>query len=151
MEMVEENARIAAASDAGCFTEGERELVGRVRDIIHTREKVPCTECRYCMPCPAGVDIPANFHYYNLMHMDTKRTGRREFFQVMGLSKAPGYASLCLSCGKCESHCPQHIKIIDELKEADRALRPSYYRIGTEVARFFVNMRRLRRSKSLRD
>ncbi len=67
LDMVRENTRVASDASVGQFSEAERDLVGRVRQIIRTREKVGCTGCRYCMPCPKGVDIPGNFHFYNLM------------------------------------------------------------------------------------
>ncbi len=128
IEMVEENCRIASEAEAGCLTEDENELIGKIRSIIRSREKVGCTGCRYCMPCPHGVDIPGNFHYYNLMYVDSKFNGWRGVFQNMCLREEPGFASQCVACGKCEAHCPQHINIIEELKNADRALRPWYFR-----------------------
>ena len=61
-EMVEENCRIASEAAAGAFTDAERALVETVKTIIRERQKVGCTGCRYCMPCPQGVDIPGTFH-----------------------------------------------------------------------------------------
>ena len=66
-EMVRENIRVASDMKPCTLTDDEHKLIGRVRDIIREKEKVGCTGCRYCMPCPRGVDIPGNFHYYNLM------------------------------------------------------------------------------------
>ena len=106
-----------------------------VKKIIKEREKVGCTGCRYCMPCPKGVDIPGNFHYYNLMYVDGKTSARFSFAQNMALREEPCFASQCIECGKCEQHCPQHIAIREKLKEADKALRPLPYKIGMEVAK----------------
>ena len=135
LEMVEENTRIASEAQVGGFNENDLELVDRIRRIIREKEKVGCTGCRYCMPCPQGVDIPGNFHFYNLMYMEKKLASRFEFAQVMGLRREPGFATQCIGCGKCEKHCPQHIRIRDMLKKADRALRPLPYKIGIDVAR----------------
>ena len=135
LDMVEENARIAASTTVGHFTEADFALVDRVKQIIREREKVGCTGCRYCMPCPAGVDIPGNFHYYNLMGMYSKMSARFEFARNMGLQEKPGFASLCTECGACEKHCPQHLSIRKLLKQADRELRPPLYRAGLAVAR----------------
>ncbi|MCH5193857.1 MAG: 4Fe-4S dicluster domain-containing protein, partial [Oscillospiraceae bacterium] len=99
---------------------------------------VGCTGCRYCMPCPKGVDIPGNFYYYNLMYMEKKTSARFEFAQNMGVRREPGFASQCVGCGKCEQHCPQHINIREKLKEADRELRPLPYKIGINAARKFM-------------
>ncbi len=142
MEMVEENCRIASDASPGCFTEEEKALTEDIKRIIKAREKVPCTGCRYCMPCPKGVDIPGNFHNYNLMFTEGKIEGFRWFFQNMCLRKEPGFASQCVACGKCEAHCPQHINIIEELKNADRALRPFYLKPVMSLAGKFVTRRR---------
>lgn len=135
MEMLDENVRIASNTNAGDFNEDDFTLVEQIKTIIKEREKVGCTGCRYCMPCPKGVDIPGNFHYYNLMYMEKKSAARFEFAQNMGLRKEPGFASQCIECGKCEQHCPQHISIREKLKEADRDLRPLPYKIGIDIAR----------------
>lgn len=135
MEMVQENIRIASEAEVDSFTEQDFATIAEVKKVIREREKVGCTGCRYCMPCPKGVDIPGNFHFYNLMYMEKKTSARFEFAQVMGLREAPGFASQCIQCGKCEKHCPQHLPIREKLKEADKALRPLPYKIGINVAR----------------
>ena len=137
-DMVRENIRIASEAGPGHLTDEDREIVTQIRRIIREREKVGCTACRYCMPCPKGVDIPGNFYYYNLMYIDKKSAARFEFAQSMGMRKEPGFASQCVGCGKCEQHCPQHINIREKLREADRALRPLPYKLGINAARKFM-------------
>lgn len=134
-EMVSENIRVASDAEPGHLTEEDMEIVAQIRQIIRQREKVGCTGCRYCMPCPKGVDIPGNFHYYNLMYMEKKSSARKEFARNMGLRKEPGFATQCVGCGLCEKHCPQHLPIRQKLKEADRDLRPLPYKIGIQAAR----------------
>ena len=138
LAMVEENARIAGEAEAGSFGEAEFDLVEQVKAVIREKEKVGCTGCRYCMPCPHGVDIPGNFYYYNLMYMERKNPARFEFAQSMGMRREPGFASQCIGCGKCEKHCPQSLPIRDLLKQADRELRPWPYRLGINAARRFM-------------
>ncbi len=135
MEMVQENIRIASEAEVDSFTEADFATINEVKRVIREREKVGCTGCRYCMPCPKGVDIPGNFHFYNLMYIEKKTSARFEFAQVMGLRETPGFASQCIQCGKCEKHCPQHLPIREKLKEADKALRPLPYKVGIEIAR----------------
>ena len=136
--MVNENIRIASQAEPGHLTQEDLQIVEQIKQIIREREKVGCTGCRYCMPCPKGVDIPGNFYYYNLMYMEKKSSARLAFAQNIGLRKEPGFASLCVGCGRCEKHCPQHIQIREKLKEADRALRPLPYKIGIHVARKII-------------
>ena len=134
-EMIRENIRIASEAEPGCRTDEERELTEKIKEIIREKEKVGCTGCRYCMPCPAGVDIPGIFLYYNLMYTEKKSSARYEFIRNFALKKEPGFASLCIGCGKCEQHCPQCIPIRDMLKAADRDLLPLPYKIGMKAAR----------------
>lgn len=134
-DMISENIRIASEAEPGHLTSEDMQIVEQIKQIIREREKVGCTGCRYCMPCPKGVDIPGNFYYYNLMYMEKKSSARLEFAQNVGLRKEPGFASQCVGCGLCEKHCPQHIKIREKLKEADRSLRPLPYKIGIHAAR----------------
>ena len=138
MEMVEENIRIASEVEAGQFTDSDFELIENVKSIIRQKEKVGCTGCRYCMPCPKGVDIPGIFHYYNLTALQKKSSARFEFARNLGIRQEPVFASQCIGCGKCEKHCPQHINIREKLKEADRELRPFPYKIGIDIARRFM-------------
>ena len=138
LEMLEENCRVAGSCEAGSFSDEDRELIEKVRDSIRDKMKIGCTGCRYCMPCPKGVDIPGIFRCYNHMYTESRGSGRKEYFQTVGFQKNPSDASLCIQCGKCESHCPQHLEIRKLLKTADRELRPWYIKIVTAVARRFA-------------
>ena len=137
-EMINENIRVASQAQPGHLTPEDMQTVEQIKKIIREREKVGCTGCRYCMPCPKGVDIPGNFYYYNLMYMEKKSSARKEFAKNMALRKEPGFASQCVGCGLCEKHCPQHINIRAKLKEADRDLRPLPYRIAIHGARKII-------------
>ena len=134
-EMVKENIRVASEAQPGHLTGEDLAMVETIKGIIREQEKVGCTGCRYCMPCPKGVDIPGIFHYYNLMYMEKKAPARFEFARNVGLRKEPGFATQCVGCGLCENHCPQHLPIRQKLKEADRDLRPLPYKIGIAIAR----------------
>jgi hypothetical protein len=138
LEMVEENLETADSARVGDFQELDLAMIAKVRELIRKGEKVGCTGCRYCMPCPKGVDIPGIFRCYNAMYTDGKKDARFQFAQTVGLTRKPAFATQCVGCGKCESHCPQSIPIREKLKEADRALRPLPYKIGINVARKFM-------------
>ena len=138
IEMVEENCRTASEALPGHLTEEDRAVLEAVKKDIREKEKVGCTGCRYCMPCPKGVDIPGIFRCYNAMYTESKGQGRFQFAQTVGLTKEPAFATQCVQCGKCEQHCPQKIPIRQKLKEADKALRPLPYKIGIGFARWFM-------------
>ena len=137
-EMVHENCRVASESRIGEFTKADFETLATVSEKIRARDKVNCTGCRYCMPCPKGVDIPGAFRCYNAMYIESKSAGRLQYAQTVGLTKAPAFPSQCVGCGKCEQHCPQGLPIREKLKEADQALRPLPYKIGINIARKFM-------------
>ena len=137
-EMVKENCATADAARAGSFTKVDHKLINAIKEMIGEKLKVGCTGCGYCMPCPQGVDIPSAFRCYNEMFMEQKGTGRHEYFQVVGLREKPALATQCVGCGRCEKHCPQHISIIEELKNASSALLPLHYRVAVRGARTFL-------------
>ncbi len=138
VEMVQENCRTASSALAGQFTEKDKAVLAEVTEKIKEQEKVGCTGCRYCMPCPKGVDIPGTFRCYNAMYIESKSEGRFQYAQTVGLTKEPAFVTQCIGCGKCEKHCPQEIPIRKKLKEADKALRPLPYKIGINLVRKFM-------------
>ena len=138
MEMVEENVRTASEAETGAFTPADFALIEQVKEDIRSKEKVECTGCRYCMPCPRGVDIPGTFRCYNAMYSESKKAGRFQFAQTVGLTREPAFATQCIGCGKCEQHCPQSLPIREKLKEADKAIRPFPYKIGINAVRAFM-------------
>ena len=138
MDMVRENCRTASEAAAGSFTQEDFDVLSRVNAIIREAEKVGCTGCRYCMPCPKGVDIPGTFLCYNTMYIESKSQGRFQYAQTVGLTQKPAFASQCVGCGKCEKHCPQNLPIREKLREADKALRPLPYKVGIQAVRMFM-------------
>ncbi len=137
LAMVEENVQIASSAEAGAFTKEDFALIEAVKQEINSNIKVGCTGCSYCMPCPKGVDIPTAFRCYNRMYTENKKAGRFEYAQIVALQKEMSDMGRCIECGKCESHCPQHIEIRRELKEARKHLLPWYYVVIIKIARLF--------------
>ena len=138
LEMMCENCRVADETKAGELTGRDLQTLAAVSAKIREKEKVGCTGCRYCMPCPKGVDIPGAFRCYNAMFIESKRQGRFQYAQTVGLTKEPAFATQCIGCGKCEQHCPQSIPIREKIKEADKVIRPLPYKIGINVVRKFM-------------
>ncbi len=138
VEMVKANTSYADNAKVGELTEKEQKLLKQVVEAINEKMKVPCTGCRYCMPCPRKVDIPGTFSAYNKYYTDGKFTGLKEYFMCTALRKDSTSASNCIECGKCEQHCPQGIKIRQELKNARKKLESPIYKIGKKIAKIFM-------------
>jgi len=116
MQHVEENLKSAVNSGVGSLTAEELDLVNRVSKKYRSLSPIPCTDCKYCMPCPSGVTIPRIFTIYNSYKMyGDEDAAKRSYNQF---TKPENRADQCVECGKCEQACPQQIEIIDWLKKA---------------------------------
>lgn len=115
MNQLGENLRIAADAEPGSLTGEELALVDKVTDIYKSKLKVPCTSCAYCLPCPHGVNIPMNFSLYNDTFMF--KDADLSVMLYNHFIPAESRASACTACGACEERCPQHIRIVEELKK----------------------------------
>jgi predicted aldo/keto reductase-like oxidoreductase len=121
---IEENLRIADTALPRSLTEEELATVHRARDEYKRLMKVGCTGCGYCMPCPAGVDIPGCFASYNAYHLfPHDRSGKFQYIgRHGGLLGEKSNAGLCRQCGKCAKACPQHLPIPALMKEVSREM-----------------------------
>ena len=133
LDMVRENLATAQVTNPGSLTPEDRGVYTKVVAAINENMKVGCTGCRYCMPCPKGVDIPGTFAAYNRMASDGYWKALTEYFMITGVRKDYTGPGNCIGCGKCEQHCPQHLPIRQELKNAQKALEGIPYRIGRKV------------------
>ena len=133
LDMIKENLTTAQVSHPGSLTPEDRAVYAKVVAAINENMKVGCTGCRYCMPCPKGVDIPGTFAAYNRMASDGYWKALTEYFMITGVRKDYTGPGNCIGCGKCEQHCPQHLPIRQELKNARKALEGIPYRIGRKV------------------
>ena len=138
LEMVNENIRNASTSAVNEFTEKDEALLKNVVDAINEKMKVGCTGCGYCMPCPMKVDIPGTFSAYNKRYTESKVNALREYMMCTILRKDSTSASNCIECGKCEQHCPQHIEIRKELKNARKELEGPIYRLAEKIVSIFM-------------
>lgn len=98
----------------------EHKMMKEVRDTLKSRVQNGCTACRYCMPCPAGVDIPGCFGVWNTYHMyQNYNMVKRRWENELGEQKQ---AKNCVKCGKCEQACPQKLSIRKDLERAQADL-----------------------------
>ena len=133
MEMLEENVRVASECQIGEFTEEDDALLAQIVEAINSKMKVGCTGCGYCMPCPMNVDIPGAFAAYNVSAVDGKQEAWYEHLRSSIFRKDATSISNCIGCGKCEKHCPQGVKIREELKNAEKVLEGPIYKIAKKI------------------
>ncbi len=129
MEMLDENIRIANSVKVNELTDDDMKVYEDVKAAINDKIKVGCTGCGYCMPCPAGVDIPGSFRCYNVRYTDNFFTGMREYLMCTTFRSERTNASLCKKCGKCEKHCPQGIPIREKLDEVQKHMENPVYKL----------------------
>ncbi|MCI8969159.1 MAG: aldo/keto reductase [Lachnospiraceae bacterium] len=111
MEQVEDNLSTFAGFEP--LSDEEQAVIEKVSDALRSRVQNGCTGCRYCMPCPAGVDIPRCFGIWNQYHI-YENVNEARWNWKNGINEA-NKASNCVKCGKCEQACPQHIAIREDL------------------------------------
>lgn len=104
------------------LTAKEKETVEKVRDIMLNVPQIGCTSCRYCTPgCPMNISIPDVFRAVNTMNMYGDVFRPKAFYGGV-IGQGHGRAADCIACGQCEGVCPQHLPIIDLLKDASEKL-----------------------------
>ncbi|MFA4824347.1 MAG: aldo/keto reductase [Methanoregula sp.] len=134
---IDENLRVAETALPGSLTEADLAVLEQARQTYRRLMKVDCTGCRYCMPCPAGVNIPECFAFYNnTAFFPHSRENKMLYVVRLGgiIGDVPSYAGLCRHCGKCERICPQHIPIQKRLTEVSAAFEGR----GMGVKRFVM-------------
>ena len=116
VEQIDENLRIFDTVDTGIMSDEELQLMENVRKAYLSRTKIGCTGCRYCMPCPNGVNIPGVFSAWN--ETSLYNTNPKWDWGLKQIKEKGNGADQCVACGACEAACPQHLNIIDELQRA---------------------------------
>lgn len=123
MEQVVDNIRICNEDGVADSMNLENErVIESLRDTLKSKIKINCTDCKYCMPCPNGVNIPACFECLNNSSMFNDIEGIKNNMYKY-LIEQNSDASKCIECGKCEKSCPQHIDIINKLKKVKETFK----------------------------
>lgn len=120
MDQIIENMGTAETALPNSLREEDLALINNVKLQYNKLIKVQCTACGYCMPCPSGVNIPRNFAILNESSMYNEHDKQSHAYNNLTLKER---AVSCIECGKCETLCPQHLKIRKHLKEVNEALK----------------------------
>ena len=119
MQHVQENVASAEASGIHTLAGEELALVARVRERYNELCPIPCTKCRYCMPCPNGVNIPRNLEIYNEGVMYDKPDSARQAYTRLSEDERAG---VCTQCRECEALCPQSIPVSEWMPRVHQVL-----------------------------
>ena len=128
MEHLQDNLRTYSPFDE--LTDDDKEFLEQTAQLMLRYPTIPCNDCKYCMPCPYGLDIPAILLHYNKCvnegnvatssQDENYRRARRAF--LVGYDRSVPklrQASHCIGCNQCVPHCPQNIRIPQELHRID--------------------------------
>ncbi len=118
MEQLDDNLK--TFNNFKSLNQKESDTIDEIVKLINSRVQNGCTGCRYCMPCPAGVDIPGCFSAWNTYHM--YQNYNRASWKWEKEIGEKGQAKNCIKCGKCEKACPQKISIREDLARAQEDL-----------------------------
>ncbi|GAB4248385.1 MAG: aldo/keto reductase [Thermoleophilia bacterium] len=111
---VRQNVLLAEGGEPDSLSAEELELIARVRAVYRSRTRADCTQCKYCLPCPSGVDIPRVLEHLN----DAALFRSLEETRLSYSQGRTGLASECSQCAECEESCPQGLPIRDLMTEA---------------------------------
>jgi predicted aldo/keto reductase-like oxidoreductase len=120
IEHIDENIKTAENTLPNSLTEEDLKTIEKAEKIYNSRIVANCTDCKYCMPCPNGVDIPANIEMINDAYMFDDIEGHKKSYKKFIEDEKKAYN--CIKCGLCEPKCPQKISIMDVLERVDKEL-----------------------------
>jgi predicted aldo/keto reductase-like oxidoreductase len=145
---IESNAAFVDIAAEKGFDTLHQQTIEKAIEEFEKFNKVRCTGCNYCMPCPKNINIPACFSAFNQSYAINWYTGTKQYLTAVGiLGDRPAYASQCVGCGVCEKKCPQGIEIRKELKKAKHRLEKPLIKTAAKVIKKFLNKKATRAAK----
>lgn len=120
VEMVRQNAALASGSTS--FSEEEWKKLGDAMEQLKKFSELYCTGCKYCQPCPAGIEIPRIFNMFTYQNVYGLTDHAKHMFDEY-VGKGGKLREACVNCGVCEKKCPQHLQIRQELDKVEALFR----------------------------
>ena len=120
LDMVKQNA--ALASDSSGFSKEEWEQLGEAMEQLKKFSELYCTGCKYCQPCPAGIEIPKIFNMYTYYNVYGLKAHAQKMYDKY-VADGGKLKEACKDCGFCERRCPQHLQIRSELERVEAIFR----------------------------
>jgi len=142
---IDQNIEMAGNALPSSMSQTDLAIVDKAQQMYQKLMKAGCTGCRYCMPCPEGVNIPGCFELYNNFHMFNDKTNARMFYLATGgglFSGKPALASQCQECGECEKVCPQDLPIMDLLKDVEEEFEGVKFRMILKIVKALFRFKR---------
>lgn len=120
LDMVMQNTALASGSTT--FSEEEWKKLGDAMEQLKKFSELYCTGCKYCQPCPAGIEIPKIFNMFTYHNVYGLTEHAKHMFKEY-VDKDGKLREACINCGYCERKCPQHLKIREELDKVEAIFR----------------------------
>ncbi|MDR2657624.1 MAG: 4Fe-4S dicluster domain-containing protein, partial [Oscillospiraceae bacterium] len=123
-DQLNDNIDATLSAEPGHLTAVDMAVFDKARSSITDANRVRCTGCAYCLPCPKGVNIPGCFAAYNMTYGVSYFDGFKNYLTTVGVSDPNHYSGArnCVGCGVCVKKCPQSIAIPDELRRVARRI-----------------------------
>lgn len=121
LEQLKDNLRIFEQAKPGVMMDAEQELIKKIIEAYESKNRIGCTGCKYCLPCPNGVSIPEIFKLYNSYQLVKPHQVDKLAYKRALIPTNAG-ADQCTACGLCAEHCPQGLEIPELLKQAHAEL-----------------------------
>lgn len=126
MEQVIDNVK--TAEEFKPLNDEELNIIAKVKENIIKAQPSSCNSCKVCRPCPQGVDIVRNFLIWNIGSITEDHSSYKDYFNLKERA-----ACNCTRCGYCETVCPKHLHIMDDMTKIDKEIKSEFPKESKDV------------------